>query len=105
VTCRSGILRAGSHLSLFGGTPGRTPGELHSRYEPGGGTRRARVVSGGFPVPLAGAGVPAFELAWIMGTSVQMIERHYGTLLDGAGAGIASRLDALDAERGAATPQ
>jgi hypothetical protein len=28
-----------------------------------------------------------------------MIERHYGALLDGAGAEIASRLDALDAER------
>jgi hypothetical protein len=27
-----------------------------------------------------------------MGTSVGMIERHQGTLLDGAGAGIASRL-------------
>jgi integrase len=45
------------------------------------------------------AGVSVFELARIMGTSVEMIERHYGTLLDGAGAGIAGRLDALDAER------
>ena len=35
----------------------------------------------------------------IMGTSVRMIERHYGALLDGAGAGFAGRLDALDAER------
>jgi hypothetical protein len=33
-----------------------------------------------------------------MGTSVRMIERHYGALLDGAHAGIAARLDALDAE-------
>lgn len=45
------------------------------------------------------AGVSVFELARVMGTSVEMIERHYGTLLDGAGAGIAGRLDALDAER------
>jgi integrase len=45
------------------------------------------------------AGVTVFELARIMGTSVDMIERHYGTLLDGAGAAIAGRLDALDAER------
>ncbi|MBA3260919.1 MAG: tyrosine-type recombinase/integrase [Thermoleophilaceae bacterium] len=45
------------------------------------------------------AGVPIFTLARIMGTSVRMIERHYGALLDGAGAGIADRLDALDAER------
>jgi hypothetical protein len=44
-----------------------------------------------------------FELARIMGTSIQMIERHYGTLLDGAGAGIAARLDALDAQREQAT--
>lgn len=45
------------------------------------------------------AGVSVFELARIMGTSVRMIERCYGALLDGAGAGIAGRLDALDAER------
>jgi hypothetical protein len=36
---------------------------------------------------------------WVEGTSVPMIERHYGTLLDGATEGIAGRLDALDAER------
>ncbi len=45
------------------------------------------------------AGISVFELARVMGTSVRMIERHYGALLDGAGAGIASRLDALDAVR------
>ena len=32
-----------------------------------------------------------------MGTSVAMIERHYGALLDGAHAGIVGRLDALEA--------
>lgn len=45
------------------------------------------------------AGVSIFEIARIAGTSVRMIERHYGALLDGAGAGIASRLDAFDAQR------
>jgi len=45
------------------------------------------------------AGVTVFELARVMGTSVGMIERHYGTLLDGAIEGIAGRLDALDDER------
>ena len=45
------------------------------------------------------AGGSVFELARIMGTSVRMIERHFGALLEGAGAGIASRLDALDAKR------
>jgi hypothetical protein len=34
-----------------------------------------------------------------MGTSVRMIERHYGKLLDGAMESIATRLDALDRER------
>jgi hypothetical protein len=37
-----------------------------------------------------------FELARVMGTSMRMIERHYGTLLDRALEGIAERLDALD---------
>ena len=46
------------------------------------------------------AGVSAFELARIMGTSVGMVERCYGTLLDGAGAGIAGRLDAYEATQG-----
>lgn len=45
------------------------------------------------------AGVSVFELARIMGTSVHMIERHYGALLDGAGAEIAARLDAFEAAR------
>jgi hypothetical protein len=43
------------------------------------------------------AGVTVFELARVMGTSVLMIERHYGALLDGAQAGIAGRLDVLEA--------
>jgi integrase len=46
------------------------------------------------------AGVPVFELAKVMGTSVRMIERHYGTLLDGVGASIARRLTAYDADEG-----
>jgi integrase len=46
------------------------------------------------------AGVGIHALARIMGTSVRMIERHYGTLLDGAVEEIAGRLDALDAARG-----
>ena len=32
-----------------------------------------------------------------MGSSVRMIGRHYGTLLEGSQAGLASRLDALEA--------
>jgi integrase len=45
------------------------------------------------------AGISVFELARIMGTSVGMIERHYGALIEGAGADIARRLDAFEADR------
>jgi integrase len=41
------------------------------------------------------ANITVFELAKIMGTSVRMIEKHYGALI-GGDAGIAGRLDALD---------
>ena len=51
------------------------------------------------------AGIPVFTLAKVMGTSVGMVERHYGTLLDGAGAGIADALDVLDAGRDRATDE
>ena len=44
------------------------------------------------------AGVTVFELAKIMGTSVRMIELHYGALIGGAHAGIVGRLDAIEAE-------
>jgi integrase len=40
------------------------------------------------------AGVSVFELARIMGTSVRMIERHYGMLLQGSGDAIRAKLDA-----------
>jgi hypothetical protein len=43
------------------------------------------------------ADISVFELARIMGTSVRMIERHYGALLDGAGA--RHRRPRLDAAR------
>lgn len=42
------------------------------------------------------AGVSLFETARIMGTSVAMVERVYGALLDGAGRGIADRLAAFE---------
>ncbi len=49
------------------------------------------------------AGIDVFELARVMGTSIEMIERHYGTLLTGAAAGIATRLAAFEAEQDEAT--
>jgi hypothetical protein len=42
--------------------------------------------------------VTPFELAKVIGTSTRMLERHYGTLIAGAGEGIAVRLDVLDAQ-------
>jgi integrase len=45
------------------------------------------------------AGVSVFELARVMGTSVAMIERHYGTLIEGAGLDIARRLTAFEAQQ------
>lgn len=44
------------------------------------------------------AGVIVFELARVIGTSVRVIEKHNGTLLDGAHAGIAGRLAAIEME-------
>jgi hypothetical protein len=43
------------------------------------------------------AGIDVFELSRVMGTSIEMIERHYGTLLTGAAAGIAERQAAFEA--------
>lgn len=42
------------------------------------------------------AGVSVFEVAQVMGTSIAMVERVYGALLDGAGRGIADRLAAFE---------
>lgn len=41
----------------------------------------------------------------VMARPVRMIARHYGALLDGATAGIASHLDAFDADRDRATAE
>jgi hypothetical protein len=68
--------------------------------EAGGIGRPARIydLRATFASNALAAGIGAFELAKVMGTSIEMIERHYGTLLDGAGAGIAARLTAFQAE-------
>jgi hypothetical protein len=42
--------------------------------------------------------VSVFDLAQLMGTSVAMFERHYGTLIEGPGSDIARRLSAFQAE-------
>jgi integrase len=45
------------------------------------------------------AGVQGYELPVIMGNSTDMIERHYGALLQGSAASIASRQDMFNAAR------
>jgi hypothetical protein len=45
------------------------------------------------------AGVGTFELSRYMGTSLEMIERHYGHLVDGADDAFRARLGAFGAER------
>ena len=61
------------------------------RSRPSGVAKPARIydLRSTFASNALAAGVTVFELARVMGTSVAMIERHYGALLDGAHAGIA----------------
>ncbi|HVD26805.1 MAG TPA: hypothetical protein VNB86_12530 [Gaiellaceae bacterium] len=70
--------------------------------EAAGITKPARIydLRSTFASNVLAAGVTVFELK-VMGTSVATIERHYGTLIGGAHAGIAGRLDALEAEMAA----
>jgi integrase len=46
------------------------------------------------------AGITVYELARIMGTSVSMIEAHYGALLDTAHTGLLDRLESFGALEG-----
>jgi integrase len=73
--------------------------------EASGVTRPARIydLRSTFASNALAAGAPIFELARVMGTSIEMIERHYGTLLDGSAAGFAARLDAFDSSRASAS--
>jgi integrase len=46
------------------------------------------------------AGITVYELARIIGTSVSMIEAHYGALLDTAHTGLLDRLESFGALEG-----
>jgi hypothetical protein len=74
--------------------------EWAAAIEASGVTTHARIydLRSTFASNALAAGLTVFELARVMGTSVRMIERHYGCLVDGAHAAIASRLDAFDEE-------
>lgn len=73
--------------------------EWNPAIEASGVERPARVydLRSTFASTALAAGVTIFELARIMGNSVEMVERHYGTLLDGSAASIASRLSQFEA--------
>ena len=75
--------------------------EWHPAVEAAGIPTPARIydLRSTFASDALAAGVGIHTLARVMGTSTTMIERHYGTLLDGAMESIAGRLDALDTER------
>jgi integrase len=69
--------------------------EWHPALEAAGvPSRRIYDLRSTFASQALAAGVSVFELARIMGTSVRMIERHYGTLLQGSGEAIRGKLDA-----------
>jgi hypothetical protein len=51
----------------------------------------------GLPRGARAAGIDVFELARVVGTSIEVLERPYGTLLAGGAAGISSRLNAYAA--------
>jgi integrase len=69
--------------------------EWHPALEAAGvPSRRIYDLRSTFASQALAAGVSVFELARIMGTSVRMIERHYGTLLQGSGDAIRGKLDA-----------
>jgi integrase len=72
--------------------------EWQPAVDAGGIARPARIydLRSTFASNAIAAGIDVFELARVMGTSVRMIERHYGTLLTGAAAGIAARLAAFE---------
>jgi excisionase family DNA binding protein len=71
------------------------------RMEPGGGLigdRQARELydlRSTFASNALAAGITVYELARIMGTSVSMIEAHYGALLDTAHESLLERLEVV----------
>jgi integrase len=72
--------------------------EWHPAIESSGVRRPARIydLRSTFASNALAAGISVFELGRVMGTSVAMIERHYGTLIEGASADIARRLNAFE---------
>jgi hypothetical protein len=75
---------------------GHPPSSQLASVDPPGSTtcaRRSRRM-------LSRACITLFELARVIGTSVEMLERHYyGALLDGSGASMTARLAAFEAEQ------
>jgi hypothetical protein len=90
--------RPTSAINEEGGTEGAS-GPLRSRRPGCAGPRASTTYRSTFASNALAAGISVFELGRIIGTSVAIIERHYGTLIEGAGADIARRLDAFEADQ------
>lgn len=71
--------------------------DWHGAIDTAGITRPARIydLRSTFASNALSRGVTVYELARIMGTSVTMIELHYGALIDTANDSILARLDAV----------
>jgi hypothetical protein len=82
---------------------GEAPAAVRDRWASRFDIGRSSILRSTFASNALAAGVSVFELARVMGTSVAMIERHYGTLIEGAGADIARRLTAFEAQQERAT--
>ena len=87
------VLRPPRRRTSTSATSGAANGSQRSR-RPGSRSRRIYDLRSTFASNALAAGVSVFELARIMGTSVRMIERHYGALLQGSGDAIRAKLDA-----------
>jgi integrase len=76
--------------------------DWHDAIESGGIARPARIydLRSTFASNALAAGITVYELARVMGTSVRMIELHYGALLDTAHDSLLRRLESFGALEG-----
>jgi integrase len=76
--------------------------DWHDAIESGGISKPARIydLRSTFASNALAAGITVYELARVLGTSVRMIELHYGALLDTAHDSLLRRLESFGAREG-----
>jgi hypothetical protein len=76
--------------------------DWHDAIESGGIAKPARIydLRSTFASNALAAGITVYELARVVGTSVRMIERHYGALLDTAHDSLLRRIESFGALEG-----